>query len=349
MKCASDPEWWSSISTQTITGSGPFPPQRGLPFRDYARAVEKSKGCYPEVLASAYLVAGMNEPPPIREREGLLHLPYWDLVDCLDNRQSSPRGIMTGAIRLERSTPVSPALEVISASGSHSALPASRRRKRRTKRASEPAQPETRQPPVQPVTRHPPVQPETRHPPVQPETRHPPVQPGTRHPPVQPETRHPPVQPETRHPPVQPETRHPPVQPETRHPPVQPETRHPPVQPETRHPPVQPETRHPPVQPETRHPPAQPPAHPRTRQPPVQLQAQPGLGHASSRQQNFGTHYFPHHGHFVSPVIAPPPLHDVLFLLNHPNPFLTYVCLPLLFIVMLSWVLSIVQSLVPRV
>nr|XP_055047211.1 uncharacterized protein LOC129432672 [Misgurnus anguillicaudatus] len=360
MQCVSDPEWWSSITNQTLSGSSPFPPQKGLPLNDYARAVEKRKGCYPEFLASAYLVAGMDDPPPIRERGSLLQLSYWDLVDCLAQRQSpaetarplspAPKlgGILTGAIKLGKPALVPPVREINSAASLRPELPASKRRKKRTKRASEPAQPETRHPPAQPETRHPPAQPETRHPPAQPETRHPPAQPETRHPPAQPKTRHPPAQPETRHPPAQPETRHPPAQPETRHPPAQPETRHPPAQPETRHPPAQPETRHPPAQPETRHPPAQPETRHPPAQPYAQSTAQSRTFHSSAFQQRFKTH-FPHSGHLFSPVIAPPPLHDVLFLLNHPNPFVTYVCLPLLFIVMLSWLSSVVQSLVPRV
>ncbi|XP_073671666.1 sialic acid-binding Ig-like lectin 16 [Paramisgurnus dabryanus] len=157
MQCASDPEWWSSIAAQTLSGGSPFPPQRDLPLRDYALAVESSKGCYPEVLASAYLVAGMNDPPSIRERAELLHLPYWDLVDRLDRRQqpprsaetvvsiapsSNPRGILTGAVRLGRSTPVPPVLETFSSPTSPTpaldlrpASSASRRRRRRTKDA----------------------------------------------------------------------------------------------------------------------------------------------------------------------------------------------------------------------
>ncbi|XP_073721187.1 uncharacterized protein [Misgurnus anguillicaudatus] len=87
MLCASDPEWWRSISTQTLSGRAPFPPQRELPLMDYALAVERSRGCYTEFLASAYLVAGLNDPPPLHERQSLLQLPYWDLVDHLAQQQ----------------------------------------------------------------------------------------------------------------------------------------------------------------------------------------------------------------------------------------------------------------------
>nr|XP_055028594.1 uncharacterized protein LOC129417790 [Misgurnus anguillicaudatus] len=66
--------------------------------------------------------------------------------------QASLRGIRTGATRLERSTPVSPVLETIPGASLGPALSASRRRRKRTKRASEPAQPETRYPPAQPET-----------------------------------------------------------------------------------------------------------------------------------------------------------------------------------------------------
>nr|XP_055041020.1 uncharacterized protein LOC129428136 [Misgurnus anguillicaudatus] len=172
MQCASDPEWWSSISDQTLSGGSPFPPQRELPLRDYALAVEKSRGSYPEYLASAYLVAGMRDPPPVHERGSLLGLPYWELVDCLALRQrperpaepagaraapSSPRGIGTGAVRMGGSTLVSLALGTTPATSHYPDLPVSGRRRRRSRRVSQPAQPGTRHPPVQPETRHPPV------------------------------------------------------------------------------------------------------------------------------------------------------------------------------------------------
>ncbi|XP_056106395.1 uncharacterized protein LOC130084889 [Rhinichthys klamathensis goyatoka] len=65
--------WWQSAITDSKLGKLPFPPQGERSLRRYAQAVEARRFFLPEILVNRYLIAGLNAPPPLAERERLVH------------------------------------------------------------------------------------------------------------------------------------------------------------------------------------------------------------------------------------------------------------------------------------
>ncbi|XP_073722589.1 uncharacterized protein [Misgurnus anguillicaudatus] len=266
MRRAQNPEWWSSITEQTLAGNSPFPPQRELSLQDYAKAVERSKGNYPDFLASEYFVAGLNNPPPVPERESLVSLPYWEMVSRVAQRQqprgergphqsrsgplsSIPEGRICGVLLRE-----DPAL--IASTPEISSPPVSLRGKRERRISWESASAESSSEAVSPMTPSPatasaprprrkkkrrgllgsqpdssPLQPSAQLQPLQPSAQLQPIQPSAQLQPLQPSAQLQPLQPSAQLQPLQPSAQLQPLQPSAQLQPLQPSAQLQPLQP----------------------------------------------------------------------------------------------------------------------
>ncbi|XDV48572.1 hypothetical protein PO909_017969 [Leuciscus waleckii] len=83
-------QWWQSTISDTKSGKTPFPPQGEMSLRKYAQVVEERRFFIPEFLLNSYLIAGLNAPPPLAEREKLVCRSFSDMVDCLCRKE--PQG-----------------------------------------------------------------------------------------------------------------------------------------------------------------------------------------------------------------------------------------------------------------
>ncbi|XDV44754.1 hypothetical protein PO909_012994 [Leuciscus waleckii] len=84
--------WWQSAVADSKDGKLPFPPQGALTLRRYAQVVEGRRFFLPETLVNCYFIAGLNDPPPLSEREALTLHPFREVVDRLSRRESqAPR------------------------------------------------------------------------------------------------------------------------------------------------------------------------------------------------------------------------------------------------------------------
>ncbi|XDV41525.1 hypothetical protein PO909_010386 [Leuciscus waleckii] len=79
---------WQSAIADSKDGKLPFPPQGELTLRRYAQVVEGRRFFLPETLVNRYFIAGLNDPPPLSEREALTLRPFREVVDRLSRRES---------------------------------------------------------------------------------------------------------------------------------------------------------------------------------------------------------------------------------------------------------------------
>ncbi|XDV36033.1 hypothetical protein PO909_005885 [Leuciscus waleckii] len=86
----SDPlvQWWQETIADSRRGKLPFPPQGEWSLREYARVVGERRGFLPDALLKRYLIAGLNEPPPLAEREKLVRHPFQEMITCLAQKES---------------------------------------------------------------------------------------------------------------------------------------------------------------------------------------------------------------------------------------------------------------------
>ncbi|XP_056126683.1 uncharacterized protein LOC130104226 [Rhinichthys klamathensis goyatoka] len=68
-----------------------FSPGREVP--ENAQALEERRTFMPEILLNSYFIAGLNAPPPLTEREGLIRRPFREVVDhvCREELQGPTR------------------------------------------------------------------------------------------------------------------------------------------------------------------------------------------------------------------------------------------------------------------
>lgn len=84
---AEDPIWWNALTAESRSGFGFFPPQKGLDLRIYAQKVLDRRACFSDRMVNRYLLAGLDNPPPVSERAGLISMPFLEMVDRLDLQQ----------------------------------------------------------------------------------------------------------------------------------------------------------------------------------------------------------------------------------------------------------------------
>ncbi|XDV31561.1 hypothetical protein PO909_002552 [Leuciscus waleckii] len=79
--------WWQSTIEDMRRGKIPFPPQGEKSLERYAQGLEEKRNFTPEVLLNSYFIAGLNVPPPLAERQGLIRRPFREVVDHVRRRE----------------------------------------------------------------------------------------------------------------------------------------------------------------------------------------------------------------------------------------------------------------------
>lgn len=92
--------WWQSTTEDMRRGKIPFPPQGERSLKIYAQSLEEKRNFTPEVLLNSYFIAGLNVPPPLAERQGLIRRPFREVVDHVrrKERQDPTRTLSVSAL-----------------------------------------------------------------------------------------------------------------------------------------------------------------------------------------------------------------------------------------------------------